>query len=347
MKGVVRLLGGLFALVLLLAWVPSARAETNVEAVNEFGGCLRGQKSGDLLLMFDKSMSVADNDKPNARVTAGLYFVKQLDRFAEESAATLSVSVATFADTYAPVLPWTELGDSGTPQTLTAIEGLETATDGVQTDYWSALNGARSELAQRTTADQPQRCQAIVWFTDGEFSLHLRDENYVGHESAATKVFAPGLDMRDDAEAREARDLATEDLCRPQGLADQLRAAQVTMFAIGFTLDEAKAEQDGTFTTLTRVATGADGCGAVKHPGSVTMASDIDSLLTAFEDLLRPGAKPDEQAGLRPDHRRDQLRARLRARPLDHQSPHPGLVRCRRGRGLGHRSRPTGGPARP
>ncbi len=291
MKRAVRALGALFALVLLLGWLPAARADTNVAAVNEFGGCLRGQKSGDLLLLFDKSMSVATTDKPNARVKAGLYFVKQLDRFAAESSATLSVSVATFADRYDPILPWTDLGDQGTPQALTAIEGLEKATDGVQTDYWSALNGARSALAERKTVDQAQRCQAIVWFTDGEFSLHLRDENYVGHESAAEKVFAPGLDMRDDAEAREARDLATTDLCRPQGLADQLRAAEVTMFAIGFTLDQAKAEQDGTFTTLTRVATGADNCGTVKHPGSFTPADDIDSLLTAFEDLLRPGSK--------------------------------------------------------
>ena len=320
----------------------------HVEAVNEFGGCLRGQKSGDLLLMFDKSMSAADNDEAERpghgravlrqatgplRRGVGRHALGQRGHLRRHLRAGPAVDRARRLGDAADPDRHRGSGDGDRRRPDRLLERAERGALGTGPAHdrrpAAALPGHRLVHRRRVQPVPPRR--ELPRPRDGARPRSSPRVSTCGSDPDAARGPRPG--HRGPVSTAGPRRPA------PRG--------QVTMFAIGFTLDEAKAEQDGTFTTLTRVATGVDGCGAVKHPGSVTMASDIDSLLTAFEDLLRPGAEPDEQAGLRPDHRRDQLRARVRARPLDHQGAHPGLVRRRRRSGLGHRSRPTGGPTRP
>lgn len=264
-----------------------ARAAAPSPAVQEYGGCLNAGKKGDLLFLFDESISLQTSDPEAGRVKAARYLVDQLAEVSDRKSIDLEVSVGGFSDDYQPVLPWTRLGGAGTAQVAAAVEEFRTRDDGVQTDYWSGLNGARSALSAHAEAEG-ERCQAIVWFSDGKFDVSLSPSQYESNKRARTKSYAPGLDLRDASDAAKARDAAEEDFCRPKGLADQLRVRGITLFAIGLTSPSASRSD---FDTMSAVATGSGSCGQRQKPspGSFTPAEGIDDLLFAFDQIGRPG----------------------------------------------------------
>ena len=78
--------------------------------------------------------------------------------------------------------------------------------------------------------------------------------------------------------------MAINDLCRPGGLADQVRIGGIRLFAIG--LQGPGAQSD--FGTMQRIATGEGSCGKrTDPPGSFTEVGNLDDLLFAL-DQIRP-----------------------------------------------------------
>lgn len=282
----------LAALLLGLGLISSpwqAGAATTNPAVQEYGGCLNAAKQGDLLLLFDESLSLRTSDKPDGRVVAARYLVGQLAEVATRESIDLSVAVAGFSDDYHPTLGWTGLRGAGSAQVLQAVDQFKTRDDGVQTDYWNGLNGARSELSSRAEGD-PNRCQAIVWFSDGKFDVSLSKNQYQDHPSARAKAYGSNLDLGNANDAVKAKAAAEQDLCRPKGLADQLRIGGITLFAVGLTSTDASVSD---FTTMQDVSTGSHQCGRRQHPtpGTFTAANNIDDLIFAFGKIGRTGTE--------------------------------------------------------
>lgn len=268
-------------------------------AVTRFGGCIAGGGTGDLLMLLDDSGSLRQSDPDDDRVQAAQYLVRQLGRFADQSGADIDVRLARFSTTYEHVGGWTTLNGGSASAVSRTLAGLGAADDGYETDYWTALNGARGDLAERASSRSGPSCQAIAWFTDGKAEYVVRDSRSEQDRYGTSKPFAPDADLTSRAGVQGATVAAQRDLCRTGGLADQLRSSGVTTFAIGLESANAPAED---FAPLEAIATGTSSapkssCGSVTTPvpGSFTLASDIDNLLFAFDALSTPGRSPLSQ----------------------------------------------------
>jgi Mg-chelatase subunit ChlD len=272
------------ATVTLTMAVAGPAAAAPGPAVADYGGCLLAQRAGDLLILFDESGSLRTTDKDDARVTAASYLVRQLLTYSQQNKVNLEVGVAGFADTYRDASPWTALDPAGASRVQHSIADFKARKAGFETDYWNALNGARQALVQQA-ADNPNRCQAIVWFTDGRLSLTKRDqatERLYGQR----KTYAPDTSLRTKAGVAAAEGKALDDLCRPQGLADQLRARHITMLAMGLTSPLAP---DSDFASMRRIAEAGPSCGKVQAPpGKFWPVGDINSMLDAFDQVANP-----------------------------------------------------------
>ncbi len=288
MRRLVRALAVTAALVLTVVGLtlnpPTARAAD--AAVEAYGSCLVGEKKGDLLMLFDESGSLKSSDPEQARVTAARYLVRQLVRSAASSAFDLDVSLAGFSTDYHQVLGWTALTADNQAKVLAGVDEFAGRNNGRQTDYWNGLNGARTRLAAKAKGD-PDRCQAVVWFSDGAFDISLvKPDDYANAEDGRRKLYAPDADLRRQDEVDQAKAAALKDLCRPKGLADQVRQQGVTLFAVGLSGDSKP-----NFDTMRNVATGQDSCGRRTKPvpGSFTPVENIDDLIAAFDKITNPG----------------------------------------------------------
>lgn len=265
----------------------SVSAAVATDPVASFAGCLNGGGEGDLLLLFDESNSLTETDPQAARVTAARYLVDQLGAQVDQTEISLDARVAVFGDGYTALGDWTALGGGGTQTVLRLVGGLATRDQGKETDYWSALEFARRDLVERAAArGEEASCQAIAWFTDGELA-------YVPRDSVEPVPFEPEAGMSNREAADYMYDEAVDRICREGGLADQIRSSEVVTFAIG--LD---GGNNPDFALLESISTGrssAESCGSRQNPvpGVFTAASDIDSLLFAFERVLGGGITSD------------------------------------------------------
>lgn len=279
-------LGLLAATVLSMAGPAGAAPQGS--AVDRFGSCVAAQKSGQVLLMIDESGSLKQTDPRAARVEAAKYLVDQLTQFSADSGAAIEVGVAGFADDFKQEVDWTRLSRDSLPGVESGIDAFRGRDDGSDTDYWLALNGARKALTDHApkNAEGPA-CQALAWFTDGkiDYSVHQGVE----------KPYAPGQDLGSqggvDATVRAAR----EDICRPGGVADQLRSSGIVTFGIGLAPDASKnADFDVLKSIVTGEPTSTGKCGEITSPspGEFYLAQNIDDLLFAFDAFSTPGQPP-------------------------------------------------------
>lgn len=268
-----------------------------VTAADDFRACVGGGGPTDILLLVDESSSLQGSDPENARVTSADYLISQLAQFATRSAADVNVGLAVFAQGYSQVHPWRPLNNSTLPQVKTSIESLRDHVHGMETDYWSALDGARADLAARSAARPGvTSCQALVWFTDGALNYTVRGSDEDKKAFGAAKPFAPQLELTSEAAVDEARGLAMSSICRDGGLADQLRSSRVTVFGIGLSAGNA-APADYAFlesVTTGKSSTDSATCGKFisPSPGEFYLASDIDGLLLAFDGISSTGSSP-------------------------------------------------------
>jgi len=215
--------GGALALVAVLSlfgWAAPASASGSAGA-SRFGACLASQKGGDLLLLFDESSSLQQTDPQAARVQAARYLLQTLGKYADRVGAKLDVAVAGFSDTYVPEHDWTALTGSSADSVSASLDPIAKKNTGIDTDYWLALDGARQALAARGTgADKAPRCQAIAWFSDGMIDFTARP---------VTKPYADGVRLDSPNGIADTTQKAVQSICRPGGVADQLRSSNIIM----------------------------------------------------------------------------------------------------------------------
>lgn len=259
-------------------------------AVRSYGGCLNGQRSGDLLLLIDESGSLRSSDPAGARIDAATYLLDQLGTSTERAGIRLDVRVAGFATEFTPATDWTTLDAASLPTLTASVEAFRDRSNGFDTDYWTALEGARRALGERASNDtEAGRCQAIAWFSDGKLDIEPRDTEDKQDRFGTSRPYVEGAQITSEAAALTAEQAATTSLCRGGGLADQIRSADVVTFAVGLAAGGASAAD---FELMRSIATGVPGgagpCGddIEPAPGSFTLASDFDDLLFAFDKIL-------------------------------------------------------------
>ncbi|WP_458318517.1 VWA domain-containing protein [Mycolicibacterium brisbanense] len=269
----------LAAAVVVMGWAPVASAETASGGAKRFGACLAAQKTGDLLLLFDESGSLQQTDPDGARVDAARYLLQTLGRYADRVDAKLDVAAAGFSDTYKPEHDWSELTAATADATAQQLNEIKSKNNGLDTDYWQALDGARQALAARGQGPNGgQRCQAIAWFSDGQIDFTPRQ---------VTKPYAEGVDLSTQAGVDQAKQKSIDSICRSGGLADQIRSAEIVTLAVGLGAKETPAD----FDVMSAIATGKGlngmKCGNITDPvpGDFYPVSNIDDMLFAFDSL--------------------------------------------------------------
>ena len=282
-----------FAVAMLIGavagWVvPTAHAEPAGDGAKRFGACLASQKAGDLLLLFDESSSLQDTDPQAARVQAARYLLQTLGKYTDRVGANLEVASAGFSDTFAPEHNWTKLTGSSADQLGSELSSIATKNTGIDTDYWLALDGARQELASRGLGPNGgQRCQAIAWFSDGKIDFTPRP---------TSKPYADGVNLDSPTGIDDTTKRAVDSICRPGGMADQLRSSGIIMLGIG--LGANKTPSDFDVMSAISTAHGLNGlaCGKITDPvpGDFYPVSNIDDMLFAF-DALNPDPGTTQQ----------------------------------------------------
>lgn len=261
-----------------------------------YGGCLAAQHTGDLLLVLDTSGSLADTDPEAARVTAAQYLLDRLATTGQRAGFTLDVAVSGFGTDYERALDWTPLDDGGLARAKDAVGTFRAKDRALDTDYWTALEGARQQLADKASAGGGTRCQAVAWFSDGGLDIEPRTTAKLRATMPRTGAYAPGIDVTTPEGAAQAEAAAATSLCRSGGLADQLRASGVVVLGVG--LDGGGAPD---FSLMQSIATGTDAAGTTcgdllsPTPGDFTLATDIDSLLFAFDRYTGPGQDTEDK----------------------------------------------------
>ncbi|MGD7704635.1 VWA domain-containing protein [Microlunatus sp. Y2014] len=296
-----RVMAGLMLLGLIVSLglsglTPKAQA-AGEGAVDAYGGCMVSRKAGDLLIIIDESRSLDQNDPENARVAAAKYLLTQLNSFAARTEVVLDVSVAGFSDKYVEAQPWTKLDKPGLDRTLATVESFTTRPKGFETDYWWAMEGARRTLAAHNP--DGNRCQAVVWITDGSLDVDFRETDEERRNYGETKPYLPDLKLDSEEAARQAEAESERQICRDGGLTDQLRSSGVTIFGVGL-----RGEEQPDYTLMRAIALGGDQggkhCGRITEPpGSFTEASNIDELLFEFDKFSNPSQqRKTQQSGV-------------------------------------------------
>lgn len=282
---------------------PARAEEPESDAVGttseSLSSCIAGGGEGDLLLLIDESGSLKATDPQNTRVTAATHFLERLTESVEESDATINLSVAAFGDVMRPVQDWGKLTSKTEPEFARSIATFVDRVNAHETDYWSALNGARESLTQAKSQRQDaQSCQAIVWFTDGEYTLIARDTAEAKQNFGTEKPYAAGIDLSGEG-ISEALRRGKTDLCRAGGIADQIRTSGLWLYGVGLS----GADDDpSVLNPMQSIVTGSDDedqtCGVVAPRAGTAFfhVTDIDDLLFAFDELASPDPLTSEGA---------------------------------------------------
>lgn len=275
---------GVMMLATLAMALPSDAKEPS--AVSRYASCVAGSGEGDLLILLDESGSLKDSDPDDNRVAAGRYLLRQVADFADRTGADVEVSLAGFGTSFRGYgNDWTKLDSSSLESVDASLRAFKDRNTDYGTDYWLGLDGARKELAARADKS-PDRCQAIVFFSDGALDVQRAANEDDFHFTP--RPYDEDNPLRTTADQDHATQSAAKSLCRPGGLADQLRSAGIVMLGVGFTA----TAQESDFTLMRGIVTGKGpqgGCGDIVSPvpGSFYMADGIDNLLKAFSSLTR------------------------------------------------------------
>lgn len=271
---------------------PAHADEAGDAPLERFGACVRGGGQGSVLMLFDKSGSLRETDPTNARVTSAKYVVGQLARSMDDlPEGRIDIALAGFDTGYERTLDWTELTEGNLDPINADLEAYADRNDGIETDYWSAVDGARRELAARQDADG-SGCALMLWFSDGGFAIATRDSERALEDWGGPKPYDPENEMASAAEATAALEAGAEDMCRPGGVADQLRSMDIVSLGIGLSVD-APPE---AFDLMRGFTSGEADCGDIVEPkpGEFLMATDVDELILAFDQVLSEGSEVEE-----------------------------------------------------
>ncbi|WP_257182917.1 vWA domain-containing protein [Corynebacterium cystitidis] len=268
--------GGLIAASAAFGMGGAVGQEPTNSGLAQLGSCIADQGTLDVVLLIDESGSlayevkdgVANHDAPGSdpeanRVAAAQSFIDQLVARQERGDMTANVRIAGFGQDYKSGATdpenygeWIKLDAGSARQAKDEIAQFADRTNEDYTNYANALAGAYDDLT-RSGSENP--CRMVVTFTDGELTS---DPGVMG--------------------AEETQD----ELCRPGGVTDRLRASGITNVGIGLSAPHVPSD-----FSLMRGLTEGTGtqCGELGPNGAFFEADNVGSLFTAFRQALLDG----------------------------------------------------------
>ncbi|HMI82073.1 MAG TPA: hypothetical protein VK480_09830 [Solirubrobacterales bacterium] len=269
-------------------------------ATQSLARCVQTNGRLSVLMLIDESGSLASTDPFNQRVDgirAALTGLADLSEVPVDGRKPeVSVLMAGFfglvrpdPEEGVPEGAWKPVSGENVDELLEDAGRYEALNRGRSTDYATALTAARKLLADRA-AEQTQEggapCQALIWFTDGRYSLPRR----VGKSGVGlplTLPYAPGIRLDEPGAGEEAVTAGKNFMCKPNGLMDRLQSDGVIRFTVALSTDLSAA--DAAFLDAATTGSGGDGqrCGAHLSPlsGEYLSASNGDRLFFAFASL--------------------------------------------------------------
>lgn len=254
----------------------AVQAEGGDNPLGQLGACIANNDELDVLLLMDETNSLTNQwkdgkkidgkpgaDPENLRIPAAQAFAKVLLQKSEDQNLTTNIKIAGFGTTYKNDVnnpdegyeDWTELNDGSQGDVIEQIQAFENRTEETKgTDHNAALEGASEDLLNSPGEDP---CRLLVTFTDGKL--------------------ATGDDKG-----------AEDNLCRPNGVADRLRAAGVTHVGIGLTNPELNENFD-LFQAITEGEAAGITCGKQPRNGAFYPTDKVGDLFAAFRSALDTG----------------------------------------------------------
>ncbi|GAA2014615.1 VWA domain-containing protein [Nakamurella flavida] len=272
--------------------VGSRAAADPSTVLGNLSACLAERKAGDLVLLIDTSGSLGGEggtDTTGVRVDAAQSLLTRLAATFTTSGAAVDVAVAGFDDDVTSVVDFTPLTEANLPTLDAAVEGFTLLDRGSETDYWSALTWLNRTFQARSTPDAVSDCRFAVWFSDGMFTISARDGSDLGRLDPPTGQTkdVPGFEnvpLTSESVADEVRAVATAELCRPGGVADQMRLDGITMIAVGLGGDASQ------FDFMKRYAENPTGdCGEQPAAGLFVPAGSVGALFLTLDRLGQLG----------------------------------------------------------
>jgi hypothetical protein len=273
--------------------------------LQNLAACVDEKKTGDLVVLIDTSGSLSgtgSNEPPtdptDVRVAGAQALLGGLARSFDQVKADVDVTVAGFDDDVTTAVGFTPLNRAALPDLDGQLAAFADRDRGAETDYWTALTWLNRTL-QDKAAQRPggpgSTCQFAIWFTDGEFTIWPRDgssQPELDPLTSQTKDI-PGFEetpLTDAGTAERAKAAAMEELCRPGGIADQMRASDITLIGVG--LGGTDADR---FSFMRNYVENPDGsCGAEPGRGVFVPADSVGDLflgLAAIGELDRAPAR--------------------------------------------------------
>lgn len=262
-------------------------------ALLDLVSCMNTSKHLAVTFVFDESRSLKKTDPEDRRVAAALTALDGLSILnqagGDSGSARVDVSLAAFSDTYDTVLPWTTLNAEARPTIRRSVESFRTRDDGTETDLVTAMSGARDSLeahtAELTAAGTTAPCNAILLFTDGAYSLNPR-AGADAPKMSTTKDYAPGANLTTVDGVKAAQALGKTAMCRDGGLADQIRAEDISVLSVMLAGD-AKSGDEDFLRSLTTGRAGNVNCGRPTQTpqGTFLSAADADTLVLGFDEI--------------------------------------------------------------
>ena len=250
----------------------AAQAPAQESSLPQLGSCLAQKNTLDIVLLMDESGSLeyeakdgqVDKNKPGTdvegnRVDAAQSFIDELVTRQEDTGVDVNVRIAGFGQDYksGATLPgeygeWINLDGGSASKAKDEIAAFKERTGEDYTNYTNALSGAYQDLTRSGSQDP---CRMVVTFTDGDLT------------------------------AADGRDGAEEELCRPGGVTDRLRAAGVTNVGIGLSAPHLPSD----FSLFRSLTQGGGPCGTAAPNGAFFEASNVGGLFAAFHSALSTG----------------------------------------------------------
>ncbi len=266
------------ALLLLPALaVPSSPAQAAGEELSAVGlrtleeitACLQAKPLLAVTIVIDESRSLRNVDPTDSRAEILGQFLRRIASFSDgtldDREREVFVNIGYFGSTYNEWLPWTGLDASNSERIVQdAIAETARRKDALHTRHRYAIDDTRKAI-EAITARLPARdlCTMVVWFSDGE----LDPEN--------NPRGAPD---------RPAVIEATDELCRPDGLLDQLRATGTPL--VGIMLDSEFIDRSGRPIPRKREMVEGDGPGGrcgIRPANGVYLQGELNTLFRMFE----------------------------------------------------------------
>jgi hypothetical protein len=298
------------ALLVGLAAMPSCCSASATDqlspAAQTLSQCVQTNHELSVVMLIDESGSLRTTDPLNQRVDGIRAALTGLADLADTPVSGRKPEVSVLmAGFYGLVHPDPSDGpidsDAWQPVDGSSIDMLDDEAGeyaerntGRSTDYATAMLAAHRMLVERaaelTENGGAPPCQALIWFTDGRYSLPRRIGK-AGEGLPKTVPYAKGVQLDLPGAGEEAVAAGKNLMCKPNGLMDDIATDGIVRFTVALSTELSPSDAAFLAAATTGVAPGQR-CGTALSPrtGQYLTAQDGDRLFFAFGDLLGSSA---------------------------------------------------------